>query len=368
MFRGDVSFATDLMISGYDTISLGDNTYINLIISNPYIKSYSITPDKEDSPFYIMLYIKDPEGVQKDVYMETIPIEEHYEHFPNSVTQILKSNDDKYALEFNKDISKVSLIYQSCGKSLKGINIYSYDDLLNSFETKNKFNIEVFNNYLIPSQISPIFQNDEENNYTGAVVGIGLNEISQEEINKVNNWNYGVRQNGKILKWDKLDGVKEYIVYIFDRENENLKYINNPCYLDSIQKKNFVKKDENDTSYIASYSAGSNNYYELKEEGLYVTTVLADLEGKMPLKYIYKEINYNSSSEPYDEDSEDKKSNTLLIVLLVLIPLLLILIIVLIVILVRRRKQSDLTNNLIEDKAKIIRDTTNSSNMSQQYS
>ena len=96
-------------------------------------------------------------------------------------------------------------MYQSCGKSLKGININSYDDLLNEFDTVNKYNLGAFNNYLIPSQISPIFKKDEENQYKGAVVGINLNDISKSEIDKFNSYNYTVRQNGKVLKWQKLE-------------------------------------------------------------------------------------------------------------------------------------------------------------------
>ena len=174
-------------------------------------------PDKEDSPFYIMFYIYDPEGVQKDVYMEYSPVEE-YESISNSVSNILAVKEDKYKWDFTKDVSKVSILYQSCGNSLKKVNIYSYDDLLNSFDVKNKYNLGVFNNYLIPNQIGPIFEEDKENPYTGAVIGIGLNEISQNDIDNFNNIELKVRQNGKTLKWEKIEGVKEYTAYVFNKK------------------------------------------------------------------------------------------------------------------------------------------------------
>ena len=65
MFRGDIAFAHDPIISGYDTVSIGDNNYINLFFSNPYLKQNSMTADKEDSPFYIMFYVNDPEEYKK---------------------------------------------------------------------------------------------------------------------------------------------------------------------------------------------------------------------------------------------------------------------------------------------------------------
>ena len=81
--------------------------------------------------------------------------------------------------------------------------------------------------------------------------------------------------------------------------------------------KEVINADENETSYIAHYTTG-NNYYELSENGTFITTVVANMGEKMPMKFIYKEYAYNSSAEPYDEDTDDG-DNTLLVVLLVLI-------------------------------------------------
>lgn len=358
MFRGDVSYTFNPIISGYSTIPLGEQNQINLILSNPYLKLNSMVPDKDSSPYYIMFYVNDPEGVQKDVYMNYTPVEK-YETMPNSVIKIYSTIEGKYSLDINKDVSKVSVLYQSCGKSLKGVNIYSYDDILNSFDAKNKYNLGIFNNYLIPNQLGPIFEKDEENEYEGAIVSISLEEISKEEIDNYNKNEYAVRQNGKVLKWNPVNNVKEYVVYVFNKNNEDLKYIQNPCFLDYIQKNN-ISASENETSYIAYYTTG-NNYYELSENGTFMTTVVANMGEKMPMKFIYKEYAYNSSAEPYDEDTDDDNDNTVLIALLVIVPILVILIIILIVYLIKKNKQKEIKIDL---NKKLIRDTTNSSNIS----
>lgn len=360
MFRGDVSYTFNPILSGYATCPLEEQNQINLILSNPYLKLNSMVPDKENSPFYIMFYVNDPEGVQKDVYLDYTPIEK-YETIPNSEIKIYSTTEGKYGLDINKDVSKVSVLYQSCGKSLKGLNIYSYDDILNSFDSKNKYNLGVFNNYLIPKQVGPIFEKDEGNQYEGAIVGISLEEISKDEIDNYNKNEYAVRQNGKVLKWNPVNNVKEYVVFVFNEKNEDLKYIQNPCFLDHIQK-SYINASENETSYIAHYTTG-NNYYELSENGTFITTVVANMGEKMPMKFIYKEYAYNSSAEPYDEDTDDDGDNTLLIELLVIIPILVIIIIILIVYLVRKNKQKEI--HIDKDlNRKLVRDTTNSSNVS----
>ena len=122
-----------------------------------------------------------------------------------------------------------------------------------------------------------------------------------------------------------------------------------------------LDKNESDITYVAHYSAGTNNYLELKENGTYVTSVMANLEGKMPMKFIYNEYTYNSSAEPYDEDEDEDKNEesdyTLLIVLLVTIPIIIILIIVLIVILVKKSKQTESNNVKEGPDVKLINDT-----------
>ena len=122
-----------------------------------------------------------------------------------------------------------------------------------------------------------------------------------------------------------------------------------------------LDKNESDITYVAHYSTGTNNYLDLKENGTYVTTVMANLEGKMPMKFIYNEYNYNSSAEPYDEDEDEDKEeetdHTLLIILLVTIPIIIILIIVLIIILVKKSKQKESINVKEGPDTRLINDT-----------
>ena len=60
----------------------------------------------------------------------------------------------------------------------------------------------------------------------------------------------------------------------------------------------------------------------MKEEGIYLITVVADLGNNIPLKYIFKEITYESNISPHNEDNnndnDDKK--VLIITLSVVIP------------------------------------------------
>ena len=86
---------------------------------------------------------------------------------------------------------------------------------------------------------------------------------------------------------------------------------------------------------------------------------MANIEGKMPMKFIYNELNYNSSAEPYDEDEDE--SHALLITLCILIPVIIILIVVLIVILIKRKKEKEL-GAMPEEREKLVRDTYTTSN------
>ena len=123
--------------------------------------------------------------------------------------------------------------------------------MLNSFENKNKINLGVFNNYLIPEQIQTFFNNVTEVNNTGAQISISLKEISKKEIDDLNNENITkLEQNGKVLNWNKLNGAKEYKIFVFNTKNENVKYIQNICYLDSIKNNNPFSKNETDPEFI----------------------------------------------------------------------------------------------------------------------
>ena len=223
LFRGDTNYGVDMISSGYDLIPLGEKKYtINLLISNPYLKINQMIPDKSDSLFYVSFYVKDPEGYQKDISIVYNDVDKYEDDWENSVIKTLPINDNKkYNLKIGKEVEKLSILYQSCGDSLKEINIYCYDDMLNSFENKNKINLGVFNNYLIPEQIQTFFNNVTEVNNTGAQISISLKEISKKEIDDLNNENITkLEQNGKVLNWNKLNGAKEYKIFVFNTKNE----------------------------------------------------------------------------------------------------------------------------------------------------
>ena len=103
----------------------------------------------------------------------------------------------------------------------------------------------------------------------------------------------------------KIRRVKEYIVYVFNTENEDIKYFQNPCYLDFVRNNISDEKNTTDPTYVASYSS-KDNCYTVKEEGIFITAVMANIEGKMLMKYIYNELKYNSSSEPYEPYDEEE--------------------------------------------------------------
>ena len=360
MFRGDINYGIDMLLSGYEANIPPEKNTINLVLSNPYLKSDSMVPDKQESPFYIAFHIIDTEGYQKGVNLVYNNIDT-YEEWENAVIKTLPASENKkYSLKFEQDVKKLSLLYQSCGNSLKEINLYSYDDIINTFENKNRFNLGFFNNYAIPEQMGPVFINDEGNKYTGAQISLSSKEISQDLIKDLNNdENHKLSQNGKKLKWNGLKGAKEYTIYIFNQKHEDVKYIENICYLDSIKGSNTELKNESDPTYIGIYTT-KDNYYNIKEEGVYTVTVVANLENDIPLKFIFKEYKYDSSSEPYDED-EDDNDNTLVIVLSVVIPIVIIIIGIIVFVLWRKRNK-DIERDLPkedDDGQALIRETVN---------
>ena len=356
LFKGDIKYGFDLKNSGYRTIA-SDKTKnnINLILSNPYTKGNPMISDKTDSPFYVLFYVNDIEGKQKDLYVIYNSLDE-YEEWKNSEIKTIPSDENKkYNIKVGKDIEKLSVLYQSCGKSLKEVNIYNYDDELNSFESNNKVNVGIFNNYDMDKQLGPIFVNDPDNKYPGAQVSLSLKEIPKKEIDDLNNENINyISQDGNDINWPNLNGAKEYTIYVFNSKNENIKYIQNICYLKSINKNklNNELKDETDPSYIGVYTTTSNSF-EIKEKGTYNITVVANLD--YPLNYVFKEIEFNSTN----------KTNTIAIILGICIPLVIIITIVVVVFIVKKKKKQDIEKNLSENDdagEALVRPSTTSSN------
>ena len=350
LFKGDINYAEDMLKSGYKTISADKSkNSITLILSNPYMKINQMISDKEDSPFYISFYVKDTEGKQKDITVVYNDLDKH-EEWENSVVRTLPSDpNQKYNIKVGQDIKKLSVLYQSCGKSLKEVNIFNYDDILNSFENNNKINLGIFNNYLIDDQLGPIFSNDPDNKYPGAQISLSLKEISQKEIDDLNdeNINY-ISQDGTVLTWSNLNGAKEYTLYVFNAQNENIKYIENICYLDLIKKNklNIELKDETDPTYIGIYTTTTNTY-DVKEKGIFYITVVANLENSYPLNYVFHEIKYNSTEPP--KPTPEPTSNNLGLILGICIPLVAIIIIIVVVIIVKKRKNRSIDNLPTED-------------------
>ena len=133
--------------------------------------------------------MQDPEGIQKDISVFYNEVDK-YEEWENAVIKTLPPDENKkYNIKIDEGVQKLSVLYQSCGKSLKEVNIYNYDDILNSFENNKKINLGIFNNYLIQEQLGPIFTNDPENEYPGAQISLSLKEISRQEIDDLNDVN-----------------------------------------------------------------------------------------------------------------------------------------------------------------------------------
>ena len=332
-----------MILSGYELnkLSEGQNS-INLIFSNPYIKYNQMIPDKKDSPFYICIFINDTNNNEKDISIVYNQVDEYDDLDNLSIKTIYANETKKYNLKIGEESESISILYQSCGNSLKEINIYHYDDIINTFVNKNKYNLAVFNNYLIQNQIGPIFINDEGNKYSGVQVSFNLKEISQEEIDNLNNdENKEIYQNETRLYWTKLNNADEYTIYIFNQKNKDIKYIQNICYLDYIKSKNIKEQKETDPEYIGIYST-KENYYNVKEEGIYLISVVANLGNKIPLKYIFKEIKYDSNLVPHN-GINNKNGNIKLILIISLsvgIPLIIIAIIILIFYIRKKRRKN----------------------------
>ena len=376
LFKGDTNYPMDMLLSGYETMHLPENKYnINIILSNPFLKSNSMIADKTDSPFYLAFYVEDPDGKQKTISVSYNGIDK-YDEWENSVIKTLPVdvNNKKYSLKIADGVKKLSVLYQSCGNSLKEVNLYSYDDLIYCFENKNKVNLGKFNNHLIPEQLGPVFNNDKGNEYTGAQIALVLDEISEKEIDYLNNPDITVLyQDGKILIWRSLEGVKEYVIFIFNTKNEKAKYIQNICYLDTLikdyedNKENYLKKNETDPDYIGIYKTTEKNF-TVKEEGIYYVTVMGYMENKYPLKYVFNDIKYDSSLPPVtdsDNDSDKKEEespHTLAIILGITIPLVVIAIAVAIYFIWKKKKEKEenIDENLPDvGNEALVRETVN---------
>ena len=107
-----------------------------------------------------------------------------------------------------------------------------------------------------------------------------------------------------------------------------------------------------DPEYIGIYTT-TENTYELKEEGIYYVTVMANLEDSYPLKYIFKEIEYDSKKPPKKDDD-----NNLALILGIVIPVVVIILVaVLIIFIIYKKKKQNAEKNLLEEGQALVRDT-----------
>ena len=103
------------------------------------------------------------------------------------------------------------------------------------------------------------------------------------------------------------------------------------------------------------------NSITMEVKGKYNVVVSVNVEGKVPLVYIYDKILYDSSLVPPDDDGEDDDDNGgkgTTIFLAIALPVVIIVVLILLFVLIRAKKNS--TIDLQEPKAPIIRETTRS--------
>ena len=322
IFNGNYNYATYQYNSGYEYDLLPNKNTINLTISNPYLLNLNNNPESN----YLVISANDIEMLQKDIYVEYNPIKQ-YEKTELGKPYII-DNNKKYSLpKINQNDNEINVIYQSCENSFDKINIYNYNDMLFSIKNSNiysKYKVKTINNYLFDMQFN-VDTFEIELLYKGAVIGFSNGEIKQEEIEYYENLKLNIIQDGKKISWQNISNVDLYEIYVLDENNEKIKYLKNPCFLKTI-------KENND--YIKYYST-KNNYYTLEEKGNYTVVVSANVQGKLPLIFIYNELKYSSKEEHKEEDD----SNTLFWVLLISIILVVIIVLVIIVLVVIKLKK-----------------------------
>ena len=362
LFKGNVDYAPKLDGVEVDYITIDRSNKINMTISNPYLRDANNMNDENDDNdvYYLLFSIDDPEMVQKEVFFTYNDIKE-YEKINVGASKIITKENEKYALPSFENDNDINMVYQSCGNSLKEINIYNYYDRLQSiFNNKNSSSFEhnLIKNYnSLNLQLGISFKNSKADDsiLNGAVIGITDQQITDDDINKYSNLKLNISQNENKVEWEALDGIDNYDIFVLDENNSYVPYLKNPCLLESI-KNNELKNLNNNESYIRHYST-NNNYTKLEEKGKYIVTVSTNIKGKVPLVYIYDEVIYDSSlippePEPEPEpgpDDDDKKDDDngsgTIIFLAISIPLVIIVVLIVLIILSKKKTTFDLDNN-----------------------
>ena len=374
IFKGNVDYAPKLDGAEVDYITTDLSHKINMTISNPYLRDANNMNDDNDV-YYLLFSIDDPEMIQKEVILTFNDIKE-YEKINVGTSKIIAKENEKYALPSFGNDNDINIIYQSCGNSLKDINVYNYNDRLQSiFNNKNSSSFEhnLIKNYnSLNLQLGISFKNikADDSFLNGAVIGISDQQVTDDDISKYSDLKLNISQNENKVEWEALDGIDNYDIYLLDENNSYVPYLKNPCLLESIKNNEFENLNNNE-SYIKHYST-NNTYIKMEEKGKYIVTVSANIKGKVPLVYTYDEVIYDSSlipPEPEPEpdpkpepgpDDDDKKDdddgNGTIIFLAISIPLVIIVVLIVLIVLSRKKSNLGLDNN----NAPLIRETNNS--------
>ena len=359
LFKGNVEYAGKLIESEYDYIKADRSHKIKMRISNPYlIKNNKISNDENDV-YYLMYSIDDPEHIQKEAKLSYNSIEHHDKINPEEVKMISNENEI-----FDLPTSDINIIYQSCQSSLKEIIIKDLgENIIQEIAMSNdniRYNFNKVNNYKSDSNINLKFSTKEIlPELKGGIISITENAVTQERIDYYTNLKLDIKIEDGKLKWNSIQEMKSYDIYVLDKNNNYIQYLQNPCLLEMF-KKNYSSYNEfNSGSYIKHYTSNENSI-SLKEEGVY-EIIISSQTNDIPLIYISEIFEYNSSfvPPPTDDGDDDSGRGTALFVGIAL-PLVVIAVAGLIYALLKcnKKKEVDLNSSTDEKSESIIRETT----------
>jgi hypothetical protein len=306
-----------------------------------------------------MYSIDDPERIQKEAKLSYNSIEHHDKINPEEV-KMIKDENEVYDLPTND----INIIYQSCQSSLKEIFIKDLgENIIQELAMNNdsiKYNFNKVNNYKSDSNINLRFNNKEIlPELKGGIISITQKAVTQERIDYYTNLKLDIRIEDGKLKWNSIEQMKTYDIYVLDKNNSYIQYLQNPCLLEFF-KKNYSSFNEfNNGSYIKHYTSNENSI-SLKEEGVY-EIIISSKTNDIPLIYISEMFEYNSSYVPAPtDDGDDDSGKGTAIFLGVTLPLVVIAVAGLIYALLKcnKKKEVDLNNSTDDKSESIIRETT----------
>ena len=352
IYRGNVDYPAKIVEDENDYNIMDRSHKINMTIINPYLREDNI--NDENNVYYIVYLIDDPEMIEKEVIINYNEIKEYEKIKIGSLKTILNENE-KYSLGCGQDLKSLNFVYQSCANSLKEASIYYYYDKIQTIasnETKLIYQHSKLNNYYesnLDYLIDINFKNTSKENLpflNGAVIGITNKEVTDEDIKKYADMKLNISQNGKKVEWTKIDNIKQYDAFVLNENNTYRPYLKNPCLLQSIKNNEtnieIINNINNNDSYVKYYSC-NNNSLTINETGRYIVVVSANVEGNIPLIYIYDEIIFDSNLVPPDDggddDDDDKMSKGTKIFLSIALPLVIIIVIVLLIVLLKSKRK-----------------------------